>query len=304
MPEVSVVIATYKRPVVLQRAVRSALDQTFADLEIVVVAERDDPETVAAVESLGDARARVVINPEKRGPAAARDFGVASCLGHWVAFLDDDDHWEPEKLALQLASVTDRDRTISTTLTYVVTSSGTLVRPSVPYDGSVPIDEWLFDRRSWFGGGAVLQTSSLMAPRALFGKVGFGNAFHEEWEFVIRAVKEHGCALITVPKPLVTYYVGGKYPWRQSAEWVIQSRDVLTPRAISGFCLTVAPQGLAPADRAEATKTFVKLAYKYGRPTPQQLFAFALITALPHGLRKKIRALVGRRSGEAQAAQA
>jgi len=62
-----------------------------------------------------------------------------------------------------------------------------------------PYDEWLFGRRSWFQGGeSMLQTSSLMVPRAMFDRLRFGEARHEEWELAIRAVKQLGFPMVTV----------------------------------------------------------------------------------------------------------
>ncbi len=257
MPLVSVVIATYRRPALMARAVACAIGQTMSDLEVIVVAARDDSDTISAVEMMKDPRVRCVVNPEKKGPGQARDTGVKASAAQWIAFLDDDDEWAPDKLEKQIASAPDSIATISMTLSSVVTPVGTFVRPADPYMGAEPIDEWLFDRRSWFKGGqSMLQTSSLLVPRALFEKIGFGEARHEEWELVIRAVKQLGFRLITVREPLVTYYAGNTYPWKSSADWIETVRDVITPRAYAGFCLTVATQGLDTPDRNQAFLEF------------------------------------------------
>lgn len=294
-PLVSVVIATYRRPLAIVRSVATALAQTMADLEILVVVERDDIETVTALAAITDSRLRHVVNPEKKGPAAARDFGAQKSLGHWLAFLDDDDEWLPTKLEKQLAAMPADGRAIGMTLSRVVGSQGVVVYPTLPYDGSEPIDEWLFGRRSWLKGGeSMLQTSSLIMPRTLFDEVRFGQSRHEEWELVIRAVKQHGYTLITVREPLVVYYAGNPYPWEPSALWVDSVRDLLSPRAYSGFCLTVATQGLAPRERNRATWIFLRKALRHGKPTAKQLFAFGMIWLFPDHVRHRIRAILGR----------
>ncbi|MFT8246084.1 glycosyltransferase family 2 protein [Roseomonas sp. BN140053] len=293
MPLVTVVIATFKRPVMVTRAVSSALAQTMSDLEVIVAVEKGDDETIAALEAVADPRVRHVVNPVKSGPGPARDTGARAGTGLWLAFLDDDDEWMPEKLEKQLALAADPARTICTTLSRVVTPNGVFIRPSSPYDGKVPIDEWLFDRLSWFKGGeSMLQTSSLLVPRAMFEQLHFGQAHHEEWELAIRAVKQHGFRLVTVREPLVTYYAGNTYPWRKSVGWIESMRDVVTPRAFSGFCLTVATRALAPPDRNAAFLTFLRLGLRHGRPTARQLFAFTLMWLLPQHLRERIRAVL------------
>jgi glycosyltransferase involved in cell wall biosynthesis len=287
----SVVIATYKRPERLLRAVHCVLAQTVSDLELIVVCERDDGASVEALATVADPRVRTLINPVKAGPGVARDLGARTAAGRWVAFLDDDDEWLPAKLERQLA-VADDD-TIVMTLSNVVTPAGIFVRPGRPYAGDEPIDEWLFARRSWFRGGeSMLQTSSLMMPTRLFDQLGFGAVRHEEWELVIRAVKLHGYQLVTVREPLVNYYTGSVYPWYPSVEWVETMVGVLSPRAISGFCLNVATQGVSSADRNKAFYTFAKTAFSLGRPDARQMFAFALIWVVPDTLRERIRALL------------
>ena len=304
MPLVSVVIPTYRRPDNLLRAVRSALAQTMADLEVVVVVEPDDDMALPALATIDDPRVRAVMSPAKRGPAPARDLGALSGVGRWLAFLDDDDEWQPQKLEKQIAITGADAKVIVMTLSRVVLPTGTIVQPTLPYDGSQPVDEWLFGRRTWLKGGeAMLQTSSLMVPRALFDALRFGSVRHEEWELVIRAVKLLGYALLTVPEPLVTYHAGNTvYPWRPSVAWIDSVRDLVSPRAYAGFCLTVALQHVHPPDRNRAARMLLGKALRNGRPTARQLFAFALIWLLPETLRHKLRVkLAGWRGGAARA---
>lgn len=297
LPLVSVVIASYKRPERLLRAIGTVLAQTISALEVIVALERDDAESISALATIVDPRVRHLINPVKGGPGPARDAGAAASRGAWIAFLDDDDEWLPQKLERQLAVAA--DRTIVMTLSAVVTPAGTFVRPANPYDERMPIDEWLFDRHSWFKSGeAMLQTSSIMVPRTLFEHLAFGAVRHEEWELAIRAVKQHGYRLITVREPLVIYYTGGMYPWRTSVAWIEAMRDVVSPRAFSGFCLTVATQGLSRVERNLAFMTLLRTAFR-GRPTMRQLFAFFFIWVIPDGLRERMRATLkalGRRT--------
>jgi len=97
VPAVSVVIPTYNRVSLLTEAIDSALAQTFADREIVVVDDGSTDATPAVVAAYG-AVVRCV-RKDNGGEASARNVGVREARGAWVAFLDSDDRWEPETLA-------------------------------------------------------------------------------------------------------------------------------------------------------------------------------------------------------------
>jgi len=97
-PLFSVVIPTYQRPRLLEEAVLSVLRQTVSNFECVVV---DDGSPVPA-EVPSDPRVCVVRLPANAGPAAARNAGVAHSRGRYLAFLDDDDLFTPNRLAYAL----------------------------------------------------------------------------------------------------------------------------------------------------------------------------------------------------------
>jgi glycosyltransferase involved in cell wall biosynthesis len=97
-PKVSVVIPTYNRPDFLRTAVESVLDQTFENFECLVVDDGSEewepmPE---------DPRLSVIHHDENRGVSAARNTGIRASSAPFIAFLDDDDRWRPEKLERQL----------------------------------------------------------------------------------------------------------------------------------------------------------------------------------------------------------
>ncbi len=102
-PRVSVVIPTYNRAGAVCEAVQSALDQTYSDLEVIVVDDGSTDDTAQRVGERfgGDARVVLVSQPHS-GPGAARNRGIERARGELIAFLDSDDVWYPEKLELQL----------------------------------------------------------------------------------------------------------------------------------------------------------------------------------------------------------
>lgn len=105
MPLVSVVVPTRDRRALTAEAVASVLQQTWSDLELVVVDDGSADGTPDHLEAgFPDPRLRV-LRQENRGVSAARNRGVQETSGEWVAFLDSDDLWLPEKLERQLAAV-------------------------------------------------------------------------------------------------------------------------------------------------------------------------------------------------------
>ena len=104
-PEISVVIPTHdRRELLVRHGLRAALGQQGVDLEVIVVDDGSRDGTAARLQAVDDPRLRVVRNEQPRRLAGARNSGIAEARGEWLAFLDDDDLWSPDKLRLQLAA--------------------------------------------------------------------------------------------------------------------------------------------------------------------------------------------------------
>lgn len=99
--EISVIIPAYNRPLELKRAVESVLGQTVPPGEIIVIDDGSEEDPGPALAPFGG-RVTLVRRPH-RGPAAARNTGIQAAAGQWLAFLDSDDWWLPQKLERQVA---------------------------------------------------------------------------------------------------------------------------------------------------------------------------------------------------------
>lgn len=104
-PTVSVVTPTFGRWHFARTAVRAALAQEGVELEVIVIADGPHAADHGHVEELRDQRVRVFATPALHGVAAARNRGIDAARGDWIALLDDDDLWAPDKLRLQLAAL-------------------------------------------------------------------------------------------------------------------------------------------------------------------------------------------------------
>lgn len=102
-PQVTAVVPTHQRPALMRRAVQSILDQSYpGHVEVIVVFDATEPELPDFVTG-PDREVRAVVNHRVRGLAGARNTGILEAQHDFVAFLDDDDHWMPEKLEAQMA---------------------------------------------------------------------------------------------------------------------------------------------------------------------------------------------------------
>jgi glycosyltransferase involved in cell wall biosynthesis len=102
MTEVSVVVPTHNRSGLLALTLRSVLWQHDVDLEVIVVDDGSTDDTAQVLAALGDPRTRRIHHPTPQGVSAARNHGITEAAGDWVAFVDDDDLWAPDKLTRQL----------------------------------------------------------------------------------------------------------------------------------------------------------------------------------------------------------
>ncbi|WP_017746882.1 glycosyltransferase family 2 protein [Scytonema hofmannii] len=103
MPEISVIIPAYNAELTIGETIDSVLQQTFKDFEIIVINDGSQDRTLEILQSIQDDRLKV-ISYENGGLCVARNRGIARASGNFIAFLDADDVWTPDKLELQLAA--------------------------------------------------------------------------------------------------------------------------------------------------------------------------------------------------------
>jgi glycosyltransferase involved in cell wall biosynthesis len=300
MPLISVIIPTRHRAKLVLRAIDSVVNQTFRDLELIVVVDGPDDETVAAVRSVSDPRLRMVINPRSLTAAGARNVGADLAIGDWIAFLDDDDEWLPDKLERQMNLASHLSSVLVTCLSQVVTPNATYIWPRVAYDNTKPIDEYLFDRRSFFMGDSFIQTSSYLLPRRLFNKVRFDTRSpHDDWEFLLSLTKKGGARIETAREVLVTHHLeepraslSSSAKWRHSVCWIDNVRHMVTPRAYSGFCLGVIGARAAREGAYAAIPELLCMAFRRGSPTLRHVIIFLCFWMTPYSLRRRLRASI------------
>lgn len=197
-PLVSVVIPTRNRRARLFTTLRSVLAQRDVNLEVVVVDDGSQDETDEMVAGLGDPRIRLVRNAAPRGESGARNRGLEETRGVWVAFLDDDDLWAPDKLARQLQALHDTGREWAYTGDVVIDSELRILSGAPPPSPEELI-EWLPAYNSVPAGASnVIVSSRLVAQVGPFDP---GLKRTADWDMWLRLAR--GGPPAWVPCPLV-----------------------------------------------------------------------------------------------------
>lgn len=104
MPTISIIITTYNAEFTILETIKSVLEQTFSDFELIVIDDGSTDRTIELVHSIADERVRL-FSYENGGVAVARNRGISHATGDFIAFLDHDDLWTSDKLELQLTAL-------------------------------------------------------------------------------------------------------------------------------------------------------------------------------------------------------
>ncbi|MEH1930423.1 glycosyltransferase family 2 protein [Nostoc sp.] len=97
-PKVSVIIPAYNTEAYIAKAIESALEQTLTDIEVIIVDDGSSDKTVEVAKSFTDQRLKVIVNQQNLGVSAARNRALKAAQGEWIAVLDSDDWYAPERL--------------------------------------------------------------------------------------------------------------------------------------------------------------------------------------------------------------
>jgi glycosyltransferase involved in cell wall biosynthesis len=306
---VSVVIPTRNRSALLLRAVRSALDQTLREVEVIVVVDGEEGhESADGLARLGDSRVRCIVLQEQAGGAEARNVGIRSARSAWIALLDDDDEWLPSKLEMQMGAIGhhDRKQQLVVTCQHIHRAEGAadVVRPRrLPRPGEAPC-EFMFDYLCYF------QTSTFLCSKELMLKIPFTKdlPFFQDIDWFLRAFRNSDAELVVVAQPLSIYYVPEKrlaissgVNWTAKVEWGRANRHLMSKRAYSRFVVGSCA-GAAVQDGA-GLRGLGLLVYECairGSATPQLLLLLFGTYLLRPSLRKSLRDRIFLRSTNIQ----
>ncbi|MBB3302472.1 glycosyltransferase involved in cell wall biosynthesis [Rhizobium sp. BK077] len=269
-PLVAVVIPAFNASTYIERTLRSAMRQTYAALEIIVVNDGSTDDTAKLVEqiAMSDSRIRLLSTPN-RGVAAARNTGIEASSGQFVAFLDADDLWHPTKIEKQVKALNRLSSHWAAvyTLHYIINEDDEIIRP-----GSSDVARgYIYARHlnvKYIGNGSAL----LVRRNAALAIGGFDSSYAaagmggcEDLDFELKLAARH--FIEVVPERLVGYR---KHPGSMSSDHLRMGKSALEvvrrslaanpqlPRYAIGSAID-ATQKYAFWEFREARRTFLSL---------------------------------------------
>lgn len=197
MEKVSVIIPTYNREGTILRAVESVLNQTYQNLEVLVVDDGSTDRTVELVAAIEDDRVKCIVLELNSGAANARNVGVEYATGEWIAFQDSDDSWQREKLVKQMEYVR---RFPKYDLLYgeckVHLDDGrTAIAPLQPWPQIMEGDML----KTLLLRNVISMPTILVKREAFLQSGGFDVSYKalEDWEFLIRFSRQHKIGFVS-----------------------------------------------------------------------------------------------------------
>jgi glycosyltransferase involved in cell wall biosynthesis len=199
---VSIVIPTHNRSGLLKNAVESALAQTYDNIEIIIVDDLSSDNTEQVVNELLNGKILYIKNETSLGGAGARNKGIENSKGEFIAFLDDDDIWYPDKIKLQVNKISENDDNILCTCGLrVVYSSTGLDYFNFPKIKDVTLEKMLLNNLVGITSTVLVRKSSLDTAGNFDSRL----PAREEYDLWIRLSE---CGKFTsVNKPLLDYNI-------------------------------------------------------------------------------------------------
>tara|TARA_B100001248_G_scaffold258594_1_gene243036 strand:+ start:62916 stop:63737 length:822 start_codon:yes stop_codon:yes gene_type:complete len=214
-PLVSIVIPTCGRASLLKETLDTIITQTYKSIEILVVLDGPDQETTELLDQLSENRLRHYTLPKSGLPSVNRNFGMQKAKGKYIAFCDDDDLWERDKLKKQVSLLEHQKKDALTFSSYsLVQQKAALHYSPIPFSrlarkSLLKTCYYLPSLTSYILPFInIIPNSSVLFHRSIIRKTGFINTdIHyrgvEDFDFYIRVGIQH--RLLFTPEPLIKY---------------------------------------------------------------------------------------------------
>lgn len=296
-PRVSVIIPTYNRAHLICRTLESACEQSYKNLEIIVVDDASTDNTEEAIARIKDARICYIRNQMNYGGGTARNTGIKAATGKYVAFLDSDDRWLPNKIEWQLMELensTFPEKTVSYTQFKSENKYGNAILPNRGKLNNEKVADYLF-----VNGGEIL-TSTIMIPKSLALRVPFKPDLkkHQDVDLYLRLEKQ-GSLFLFLQKPLTVWddelrtdRISNLSNYKVSLNWIREYKAEISPRATKGFLIKEVVRQLIESQQKPFYATQLILdAALHGVISLRQLSMLISKVTLPSKMRKQLKTL-------------
>lgn len=305
-PYFSIAIPAYNRADIIGRAIESCLSQTFADFEIVVCDDGSSDNTEQVVRAYADPRITYV-RQANAGGGAARNHAAEVATGRYIAFLDSDDAFMPQKLAafhdaIEAAGAPEAVVWYSP-LCFYRGEGNSLTKPERPIAADETVGDYLFAYEG------MMQTSTLVVPKPLFDTVRFDASLRnlQDLDLCLR-LEAAGATFTMLPDELVIWYdvaVANRISYATKTDhitaWLDSRRPLLTDKAHAGFLARYIAPRIVRSEPIRATRLMAD-AVRQGAISPARA-ASVLVRGVTPGAYAWGRDLVVRlRTGKASSA--
>ena len=209
-PKVSVVIATYNCARFIQKTIYSVINQTFENWELVIVDDCSSDNTYKKIKNVADERIRIIRLEKNTGlPATPRNIGIRASKGEYIAFLDHDDVWIPEKLKTQIMYLEENPEVILIGSPFKVESRDSRYNNTPTTTKTKSLSGHLYEillNCNFFACSSVIVKTSVFDDVGIFDEDPQVSAA-EDWDLWLRIAKEHKIAFI--PQTLGFYRMHG-----------------------------------------------------------------------------------------------
>lgn len=198
---ISIIMAAYNAEKTIEQAINSVLSQTYTNFELLVVNDCSKDRTVELVKDIvaKDSRVRLISNVKNSGVSYTRKHGLEEAKGDWIAILDSDDAWEPEKLEKQI----ELQRRTNADLLF--TGSAFMDSEGHPIDWYLHAPKEVTYRQLLKQN--VLSNSSALVRKELYAKhYAIGDGMHEDFAIWLSILKK-GTKAYGVDEPLLIYRI-------------------------------------------------------------------------------------------------
>lgn len=191
---VSVIIPTYNRAKLLLRAINSVLNQTYNNLELLVVDDASTDKTKEIVKKMmeKDKRIKYIRHKKNRGGSTARNTGIKKSSGKYIALLDDDDEWLPKKIEKQVNKLNNLSSDWGGVYChYYLKLPNEKIEKKINKEGNLMEDLLMLNLSV---GSSIL----MFRKNCLINLGGFDESFqrHQDWELLIRFFKKYKLAVV------------------------------------------------------------------------------------------------------------